>query len=192
MEVPEPGIEFELTYATAAAIPDPFNSLCWARNRTCIYTKTWAAAFGFLTHCAMVGTQSFFFFFSLCPGHTEVPRPGIEPTQQQWQYQILSHQAPREVPIILILYLSKWKIHEGEGSLGVGSVSIRLIFCTAETTLHIWRVFGSLQGAVTLFFEIFGKWAEGQHLRWKGMFLTQVLAQDVDLCGCVKGNLIRF
>ena len=33
---------------------------------------------------------AFFFFFWLCLQHMEVPRPGIEPTPQQWKYWILN------------------------------------------------------------------------------------------------------
>ena len=40
----------------------------------------------------------FFFFFGLfvflpCPQHAKVPEPGVEPEPQQWQHQILNHQA---------------------------------------------------------------------------------------------------
>ena len=42
-------------------------------------------------------TVFFFFFFWLCPWFAEVHRPGLEPSPQQWQCQILNGWATREL-----------------------------------------------------------------------------------------------
>ena len=55
------------TYATAAATPDPFNPLHWARDWSWASAVTWAAAVWVLTHCTKVGNfgMSFDLFVSL-------------------------------------------------------------------------------------------------------------------------------
>ena len=50
-----------------------FNPLHWARDWTHASTVTWAAAVGFLTHCATLG-NSFFFFWKIQKGHVMCPK----------------------------------------------------------------------------------------------------------------------
>jgi len=45
-----------VTYTIAAATPDPFFPLLWARDQNGTSTETGAAAVGFLTHHATPGT----------------------------------------------------------------------------------------------------------------------------------------
>ena len=44
------------TYATAAAMLDPFNPLCQAKDQTCASAATTGAAVRFLTHCTRAET----------------------------------------------------------------------------------------------------------------------------------------
>ena len=50
-----------VTQAAAVATPDPFNLFCQVGDRTHTSTALWAAAVGFLTHCATVGTPCWVF-----------------------------------------------------------------------------------------------------------------------------------
>ena len=60
------------------------------------------------------------FFGGLDPQPKELPRPGIEPAPKQWQCQILSFEATRELQIWLWGFFSQWIFfspHSNVGSL---------------------------------------------------------------------------